>query len=232
MNTKVRFIFWVLAVYAATVVLAIITLIVFARLQPRANNTDPFLNGFTAFTGQPVTGGADKVRELVPATAPTLGPVTAAVTIVEFADFQCPYCRAAVYPIRQLLAAYPNDVRLVFRHFPISSVHPLAETLAQAGMCAHDQGRFWPLHDRLYQEQETLSYSRMIELARSVGIDVDRLERCMKAGTFDAAIRQDFTDAVALGSRGTPTWIVNGQKIEGALPLETWKILVDKLLAK
>ncbi len=232
MSTKFRFIFWVLAVYAATVVLSVVTLLVFAALKPDAPRPDQFLNGFTAFNGQTSSGARGQIKDLVPTTAPTLGPATASITIVEFADLECPYCRAAVYPVRQLLAAYPNDVRLVFRHFPISSVHPLAEVLAQASMCAHDQGRFWAFHDRLYQEQESMSYNRMIELARSVGVDVDRLERCIKADTFDAAIRQDFTDAVALGGRGTPTWIVNGQKIEGALPFETWKTLIEKLLAQ
>lgn len=230
MSTKVRFILWVLAVYAATMLISVAVLFLFARGTPKAPSSDPFLNGFTAFTGQ--TGNGGHVANLVPNTSPTLGPATARVTIVEFGDLQCPYCRAAVYPVRQLLAAYPNDVRLVFRHFPITSAHPLAQTLAQAAMCAHDQGRFWAFHDSLYQNQDTISYDRMIELARTVGVDINRMERCMKAGTFNEQIQQDFTDAVTLGGRGTPTWIVNGQKIEGALPFETWKSIIDDLLSK
>lgn len=228
MGTKTRFILWVLAVYAITVVLSFLVLLVLSRREGTAPTNDIFLNGFTAFSDANAT--PQSIDTLVPNTAPSLGPATARVTIVEFADLQCPYCRAAVYPVRQLLAAYPNDVRLVFRHFPITSVHPLAETLANASMCAHDQGKFWPLHDRLYQAQDSLSYDTLISLARSVGIDIDRMERCMKSGTFANAIKQDFTDAVALGGRGTPTWIVNGEKIEGALPFETWKTLVEDLL--
>lgn len=227
-NSKKKFVLGVVIVYLVTVFLAVGVLLLVAHQRTRLTR-DPFQTGFTAFEGL-TTVPNNSVNELIPASAPTLGPATAKVTIVEFADFQCPYCRASVYPIRQLLNAYPNDVRLVFRHFPIDSVHPLAQTLAQATMCAHDQGYFWALHDRIYQEQDTLTYDRLLALARSVGIDINRLETCMQQGQFAEALRQDFADAVALGSRGTPTWIVNGQKIEGALPFEAWKRIIDSLL--
>ncbi len=227
-NSKKKFILGVVAVYVLTVIVAVTWLFIAAKNAPR-QATDPFQTGFTAFEGL-TSAPTTSVQTLVPPHAPFLGSATAKITIVEFADFECPYCAASVYPIRQVLAAYPNDVRLVFRHFPIASAHPLAETLANASLCAHDQGYFWPLHDRLYQEQESLSYERLLSLARSVGIDVNRMETCMNSGQFADALRQDFTDAVALGSRGTPTWMVNGQKIEGALPFEAWQRIIDSLL--
>ena len=227
-NSKKKFVLGVVIVYVLTVLVAVGWLFLVAKNAP-SNTVDPFQTGFTAFDGL-TSAPTTTVQNLVPAHAPFLGSATAKITIVEFADFECPYCRASVYPIRQVLAAYPNDVRLVFRHFPIASAHPLAETLANASLCAHDQGYFWPLHDRLYQEQDSLSYEKLIALSRSVGINIDRLERCMNSGQFADALRQDFADAVALGSRGTPTWVVNGQKIEGALPYEAWKRIIDALL--
>lgn len=221
-----------LLVYAGIVAVAIAGLLLVTMRRSRQPAVAPeFLNGFTALIGQqqassPFTG------ELVPSYAPTLGPADAPITIVEFADFQCPYCRASVYPVRQLLREYPNQIRLVFRHFPIRSVHALAETAALAGTCAHDQGKFWALHDAVYNQQDSLTRESLDAIAQSVGLDMNRFDLCLSNRTFLEYVQRDFSDGVQLGARGTPTWIINGQTLQGALPLQTWKQVIDSLISQ
>lgn len=227
---KLRHLWHGLGIYTAIVIISVVVLVFWAARQTKQQ--DLANGGITAFLGQRPAARPGADIELVPTYAPSLGPKDAAVTIVEFGDFQCPYCRAAVYPIRQVLNAYPKDVRLVFRHFPITSVHELAQELAEASLCAHDQGKFWPLHDQLYANQESLSKEKLDELARSVGLDMNRFENCLLAGQFRDEVNQDFAAAASLGARGTPTWIVNGQKLEGALPFETWQDIIDSLLKR
>lgn len=226
-----RWILHSLGIYLGIVAFTVIILVIVATRRGAEQSLAPNLaNGFTALLGQaqpqqPFTG------TLVPPHAPTLGPADAPITIIEFADFQCPYCQASVYPVRQLLREYPNQIRFVFRHFPITAVHPLAETLALAGMCAHDQGKFWAMHDALYAEQETVDRARIDAIAQSVGLDTNRFDLCLSTQQFASVVQRDFADGVQLGARGTPTWIINGQKVQGALPLETWRQIIDSSLA-
>lgn len=218
------------AIYGSVVVVAVVVLIVLARFGPAVEPTVPE-NAFTALIGQGSTELTPS-GTLVPIWAPTLGPADAKVTIIEFADFQCPFSREAALPLRRVLAAYPQDVRLVFRQFPITSLHPMAERLAESSLCAHDQGKFWAFHDQVFfsGNNEELAAEDIDRIARSIGLNIERYNRCLVSNQFKDAAAQDFADALAAGSRGTPTWIVNGQKIEGYLPEATWKRIIEALI--
>ena len=168
--------------------------------------------------------------ELVPTYAPTLGPADAKVTIVEFSDFECPFCKASFLTIRSLLNEFPDDVRLVYRHFPLRTIHPLAQDLAHASMCAHDQGKFWAFHDQLFIQQESVTRENLDRIAQQVGLDTRAFRRCQDSNRFKEAVDADFADAVSLGGRGTPTWVVNGGRLEGVLPIDIWRDIVRELL--
>jgi len=168
--------------------------------------------------------------ELIPAHAPTLGPADAKVTIVEFSDFECPFCKSSFQTIRSLINEFPNDVRLVYRHFPLRTIHPLAAELAHASMCAHDQGKFWAFHDQLFIQQGTVTRDRLDRIAQQVGLDARAFRRCQDSNRFKEVVDGDFADAVALGGRGTPTWVVNGRRLEGVLPIDIWRNIVKEAL--
>ena len=167
--------------------------------------------------------------ELVPAWSPSLGSAKAPVTIVEFGDFQCPFCAAAFVPVRQILQEYPGKIHLVFRHFPIQSLHENALALSKASMCANEQGKFWSLHDRLFQFQDSVTASNIEDQVKSVGVELARYRQCLDADRYKDKIAQDFSDGLQLGARGTPTWIINGQKVEGVLSLEAWREIMKSL---
>ena len=167
---------------------------------------------------------------LVPEYSPTLGPDDAKVTIIEFSDFECPFCQASFPVIRQVLNKYPNDVRLVYRHFPLKSIHPNAEALAHASMCAGEQDLFWPFHDRLFSQQGSVHKDNVIEHARAVGADTNRFISCQNSSRWFDEIDLDFAEAVSQGGRGTPTWLVNGELVQGMIPFELWEQIIDGLL--
>lgn len=218
-----------LVLYGIVVLVSLLILAAIARFGP-APRPAVSENSFTALIGQAQIDRAASGL-LVPSWSPALGATDARITIIQFADFQCPYSRAAVLPLRTVLADYPNDVRLVFRHFPIASLHPMAERLAESSMCAHDQGKFWAFHDRVYLgDDQQFDDKEITGIAQSIGLNMDRFERCLISGQFKDAVKQDFADAVAAGSRGTPTWLVNGKKVEGYLSEATWRKVIEALL--
>jgi len=170
--------------------------------------------------------------DLIPAWSPTLGPKDAPITIVEFGDFQCPYCQASFEPMKRILSLYPDKIRFVYRHFPLQSIHPLARDLAQASMCANEQGKFWAFHDRLFQYQDEITSENIEEQAIAAGVKGESFRQCRSSQRWYDEIDKDFSDAVARGGQGTPTWIVNDQRLQGYLTEETWKHIVDSLLSQ
>lgn len=173
---------------------------------------------------------ADFSGDLAPDYAPKEGPDTAKVKIVEFSDFQCPFCKASAPVLRQILAAYPEDVQLIYRHFPLDYIHANASDLAHASMCANEQDKFWPFHDKLFQLQDTLRLEDLDTIAQSVGIDTRKFRQCQDSRKYESIIQQDLSDGLSLGSRGTPTWFVNGERVEGVLPYAIWEQIIQELL--
>jgi protein-disulfide isomerase len=149
---------------------------------------------------------------------PSLGSPDATLTIVEFADFGCPYSREVSYAIRRLASVYENDLRYVYRDFPLEDLHPQALVAAEAGECADAQDRFWAFHDQLYQHQSDLSREALVAYAAGVGLDVDLFESCLDSGRYVAEVQADFAEGAAAGVYGTPTFFVNGVRIPGAIP--------------
>jgi protein-disulfide isomerase len=174
----------------------------------------------------------EPLRETPEATGPQRGPADARVTIVEFSDFQCPFCGRLAPILKQLQQAYPTDVRLVFRNFPLRAIHPNAGRAAQAGVCAGAQGKFWEMHDAMYADQNALGQAALEDKARRVGLDPRAFSDCLQSTRTAEAIAADEQAAERLGLSGTPGSFVNGRFVNGALPLSDWRKLVDDELLR
>jgi protein-disulfide isomerase len=160
-----------------------------------------------------------------------IGPADAPITIVEFSDYQCPFCRRWHNEVYEpLLAAYPGQIRLVYRHFPLTSIHPDAMSAAEAAMCAGEQDAYWQFHEKLFAS-ETLGNNTYIQYAQDLGLNMSTFESCLSDHKYQEAVQADSDFAVNLGIRSTPTFFINGLAIVGAQPLEVFKQVIDKELA-
>jgi protein-disulfide isomerase len=177
----------------------------------------------------PVAAPAEKV-DIDSGDAPAKGPKSAAVTIVEFSDFQCPYCSKVVPALKQVEEAYKNKVRIAFKHLPLS-MHPFAQGAAEASMAAHDQGKFWEMHDKLFANQGQLDRPSLDRYAQDLGLNMPRFKAALDSGKFKDRVQRDAADASKVGVSATPTLFVNGKKMEGAQPFEQLKVAIDQELA-
>ena len=157
------------------------------------------------------------------------GPPDAPITIVEFSDFQCPFCASAQPVLKQVLEAYPNDVKLVFRHFPLER-HPEAKIAAEAAECAARQGKFWEYHDRLFASPSAISVIHLGVIAEEVGLDRPTFSTCLETGASRTRVNEDLERGVRAGVTATPTFFVNGRMVEGAQPFLTFKQIIDPYL--
>jgi len=162
--------------------------------------------------------------------APVLGPKNAPVTIVEWSDFQCPFCGRVEPTLQQLLDEYKGKIRIAWKNQPLS-FHPNAMPAAEAAMAAHEQGKFWEFHDALFKKQGQLSPALYDEVARKLGLDMDRFHASIEAHKSAAHIQSDMTAGRAVGAEGTPTFFINGKKLVGAQPIDAFKQLIDAELA-
>lgn len=164
--------------------------------------------------------------EIPIAGAPFKGPAGAKVTIVEFSDFQCPYCVVAVGKLYAVLQAYPHDVRLVFKQFPLE-IHSNAAVAAAASLAAQKQGQFWPMHDKLYVEFRRLGRANILGWAKDLGLDPVRFQADLDSPATQAIIQRDMHDGMRAGVQGTPTVFVNGKKYQGSLNLDAFRTVID-----
>ncbi|MDQ2842320.1 MAG: thioredoxin domain-containing protein [Acidobacteriota bacterium] len=158
--------------------------------------------------------------------APQVGPQNAPVTLVEFSDFQCPYCAAAVPQIHAIMRAYPSQVKLIYKQFPLD-FHPQADLAAAAAVAAQKQGKFWVMHDALYNSQSDLSRKHILELAEKGGLDMKRFEQDIDSTEVRERVVKDVKDGEQAGVQGTPTLFVNGQRYNGQISLAMMKPIVD-----
>jgi protein-disulfide isomerase len=163
--------------------------------------------------------------------APVRGAADAPVTVVEFSDFECPFCKQTRPTLKQLLERYPGKVRLAYRDFPLDSIHPQARRAAEAARCAHDQGKFWEYHDVLFTQSPQLALEDLRHYAGQVGLDVTKFDSCLAAGVHKAAVQRDLDEGNRLGVTGTPAFFINGRALQGAQPLEAFTRLIDQELA-
>lgn len=180
----------------------------------------------------PVTQEPQFVRYDVPSEGfPSIGPADAPITIVEFSDYQCPYCRRWHLQVYQpLLNAYPGKIRLVYRHLPLTSIHPDAFPAAEAAMCAGEQDAYWQYHDKLFSS-DSLGNGVYVRYARDLNLDMTAFESCITERKYQEAVQADLDFAVDLGVRSTPTFFINGLAVVGAQPLDVFKQVIDKELA-
>jgi protein-disulfide isomerase/DNA-directed RNA polymerase subunit F len=164
--------------------------------------------------------------------APFRGLATAPVTIVEFSDFHCQYCKQVQTSLAQLLSRYSDKVKLVYRNFPIDSLHPGARKAAQAAQCAKDQGKFWAYHDKLYASEPDASPEKLKAFAEEVGLDLSGFEGCLSSGKYQAIVEKDIEEITRLGVTGTPAFFINGRLLSGTHPLETFVRAVEEELAR
>lgn len=163
---------------------------------------------------------------------PILGPEDAPITIIEFSDYECPYCRkwhSEVYG--RLFEDYPDQVRLVYRDFPLDSIHSNAIPAAEAANCAYEQGSFWEFHDKLFGMELGLSPDAYQQYAQDLSLDMDAFNECVDARRYRDEVQSDYDYASQLGVRSTPTFFINGIALVGAQPYEVFQEVIDKELA-
>ena len=170
--------------------------------------------------------------ELATTDDPSRGPVDAKLTIVEFADFGCPFSQQESYIVTALAKQYPNDVRVIYRDFPLTDLHPGADLAAEAGGCANEQGKFWEYHDLLFRNSGEFTQDVLVDYAGQLGRSMNKFSTCLESGKYTDEVKQDLTDGVAAGVTGTPTFFLNGEKIDGAVPFNTFKEIVDAFIAE
>ena len=164
--------------------------------------------------------------------APFKGPANAPVTIVEFSDFECPFCKRAHPTLTQLFEKYAGKVKLVYRDFPLESIHPQARRAAEAARCANDQGKFWDYYDILFTESPKLASDDLKRYAGQVGIDVNKFDDCLSGGVHKTAVQKDIDEGMRLGVSGTPAFFVNGRLLSGAQPIEAFARIIEEELTR
>jgi protein-disulfide isomerase len=154
-----------------------------------------------------------------------LGTSTPKILIIEFADFACPFCQKSYTTVRELSVKYKDKIKIIFRDFPI---HDNSIDLALAARCAGEQGKFWPMHDKLFLLAGKLVLADLPELAYNVGVDKEKYNDCVNTKKYLPLIERDFNDGKALEIAGTPTWFINGYEVEGEIPVATWEEIISK----
>jgi predicted DsbA family dithiol-disulfide isomerase len=170
-------------------------------------------------------------RTEVAAVGPAKGPENAPVTLVEFSDFQCPFCARVIPALDQVTAKYGDKVRLVFRQFPLD-IHPQAPKAAEAALCANEQGKFWQMHDAMFQDQQKLQVADLKATAGKLGVDQASFDSCLDGGKYAAQVQEDLRAGMVAGVSGTPAVFVNGKMLSGAQPFEAFAAAIDAELAR
>src|SRR6476620_1380269 len=180
--------------------------------------------------------GVDRVR--VPDEGPAKGPASAKVTVVEFSDFQCPFCSRVVPTIQQIEKEYGNKVRVIFRHNPLP-FHADAPLAAEAAVAAQAQGKFWEMHDKMFANQQNIKRPDLEKYAQEIGLDVGKFKTALDSGAGKKQIAEDMAVAKQIGANGTPNFYIDGRNVVGAVPFDEFKKVIDddlqradKLIAK
>ncbi len=180
---------------------------------------------------RPGSPDPSKVYAVKPDGRPQAGPDDALVTIIEYSDFQCPFCEKVLPTLNRIKETYPGDVRIVFRQRPLG-MHPQARPAAQAALAAHRQGKFWEMHDLLFQNRKLLSMAKFEELAQQLGLDMAKFKADFEDPEIAKMIREDEVVATTFGARGTPAFFINGRFLSGAQPFEAFQAVIDEEKAK
>jgi protein-disulfide isomerase len=165
--------------------------------------------------------------------APALGKKDAPITLVEFSDFQCPYCQRMAPVIKEVEQKYGDQVRVVYRQYPIPSLHPFASKAAEASLCANEQGKFWEMHDAMFADQKKLSVSDLKQTAQRLGMSEKKFNSCLDSGRYVEQVQNDSKEALRSGVTGTPAVFINGIVVDGgAVPFSVVETAIQKELAR
>jgi protein-disulfide isomerase len=174
----------------------------------------------------------EPLREPVKADGPAKGPADAPIAIVEFGDFQCPFCRRMEPTLRALMQRYPQQIRLVYRNYPLTEIHSEALPAAQAAVCAGRQGKFWEMHDAIYSDSAPLSIESLRSMAARIGLDKTAFEECVRSDEANVAIQADRAAGDALGVLATPTLFINGRLVQGGVAEDKLVAIIDDELKR
>jgi protein-disulfide isomerase len=168
----------------------------------------------------------------VAADDPIQGAANAPVTLVEFSDFQCPFCARVVPTLKKVRETYGDKVRIVWKDFPLTSIHPQAFRAAEAAQCAREQGKFWELHDVLFANQQALQPDELKKHAAGVGVDPAKFNACLDASKYGERVQQQMSVGTQLGVGSTPSIFINGRLVSGAQPYEVFAAIIDEELTR
>ena len=175
---------------------------------------------------------APRIAVAVTSDDPAQGSATAPVTVVEYSDFQCPFCGRVMPTLKELRTKYGDKMRLVWKDFPLTQIHPQAFVAAQAGNCAREQGKFWEFHDKLFANQSALQPEFLKKYAADTGLDTAKFNQCLDTSKYEARVQEALGAGGRLGITSTPTLFVNGRMINGAQPIEVFETAIDDELAR
>jgi protein-disulfide isomerase len=163
---------------------------------------------------------------------PSLGRASAPVTLIEFSDFQCPFCQRVAPTLKKLRETYGDKVRIVWKDFPLTQIHPQAFKAGEAAHCAGDQGKYWEYHDRLFANQELLQLDDLKKHATELGLDAAAFNACLDGSKYGERVRDGVAQGTRLGVNSTPTVYINGRMLSGAQPYETFVSVIDEELSR
>ena len=166
------------------------------------------------------------------ATDPALGAASAPVTIVEFSDFQCPFCQRVAPTLKRVRETYGDKVRIVWKDYPLTQIHPEAFKAGEAAHCAGEQGKFWEYHDRLFANQQALQVDSLKAYAADLGLDAAKFNSCLDSSKYGDRVREGVAQGTRLGVNSTPTVYINGRMLSGAHPYETFAAIIDEELSR
>jgi protein-disulfide isomerase len=184
--------------------------------------------------GPPLRLVLDAPRYDVPVAPddPVLGSADAPVTLVEFSDFQCPFCARVMPTLKRVRETYGDRVRIVWKDFPLTSIHPQAFKAAEAGQCAREQGKFWEYHDLLFANQQSLEPEFLKKYAADTGLDVAAFNACLDTAKYGDRVQEQMGMGNRLGVSSTPSSFINGRLVSGAQPYEAFAAIIDEELAR
>ena len=197
--------------------------------QRMADAREAYVDALKAKTAVRIMLDPPRIK-IATTNAPSKGSASAPITMIEFSDFQCPYCLRAHATVDQVLAKYGDRIHFVYRHFPLPS-HPNARPAAEAAACAAEQNKFWPYHDRLFAQPSKLTDADLKEHAVDLGLNTAQFNSCVDTHKYKASVDADVREADEAGVNATPTFFINGRMVSGALPFESFQRIIDDELS-
>jgi protein-disulfide isomerase len=198
--------------------------------KPEAEVTRTLKAKADTFVEAKLPDDAGVVYKIDAGTSPVRGPKDARVTIVEFSDFQCPFCAGLQSTLDQVLKAFPNDVNLVYKQFPLN-IHQYARQAAAASVAAHQQGKFWQLHDKMFQNSPAINEENIKKWAKEVGLNMNDFEKAMQSGALETAVQKDIAEGAEAKVLGTPTLFINGKRVQDRSFEAFKKTILEELAA-